>query len=476
MTVMEITASVDFKNYKIGEAGGVEKHNKREFETDSNEFVLDGRNSDLNRTLQIDKNGALHERLKDEIAEKNQHALEMFEAKKYGKARYKKEFIEDEYDYMSRKKAGIASAIIQVGSTDDYKKFLDAENIPYEFDEKVGFTYPDKTKLEPVIALYNETYKALHDEFLASGAFVAYTYDLHMDEGYPHVHAQYINDGVTAGGKRSLSTNASVAKFLEYEGVDVDTNSKSNLRKLREVTDKFLVDEFDKNLKKYRFKTKDATLVRRGDTNTKASSQERKQAMQQSALEIESLKKQIEVLEKEKEDAKLERDRARLERDGLQTKVNDLTTSKTTLEGEISTLQRDKETLETEKAAAIKERKEARKKVDVYRKATYALKKALMAFDVDEDTAHDFAHGREDKLPDGSVRNAGTVLLGQVVRKTLEVPKMPAKYADFDVKEEYFAKSDALRNSVNAVERTRRAVSKPTQAKPKKKPSHDLER
>lgn len=299
---MESTAGVNITNHTTGEAVGVEKHNKRELENDSNENINE-ENSDLNRSLAIDSMKNLHDRVKDEIDSKNANTIKQYTDKKYSRKQFEDNYIVDDLDYMSRGtgkskdgKKAVASLVIQVGGTKEYREFLDNENIPYDFDEQKGFTYPDKDKIERVADLYNDTYLSLHKELVASGAFIENSYDLHMDEGYPHVHDQLLNNGETANGNRSFSTNQSIAKFLEYEGLPVEvgsTSSKKNMRTFREFTDNYLIDEFNKNLESGKFKTRDVEFVRTGDDTKGVTPKRRKTAMQKSDAELKKANEKV---------------------------------------------------------------------------------------------------------------------------------------------------------------------------------------
>ena len=307
--MMRTTAGINLTNHTIGEAYGVEKHNKRELENDPNVTIND-ENSELNRSRKIDAKENLHERIKDEVNEKNKKVIKNYVDKKYSRKQFEKNYIVDDYDYMSRGtgkspngKLGVASLVLQIGGTTEYKKFLKNENIPFTFDEKKGFTYPDKDKIKEVADLYNATYEKLHEEFLKSDAFMEFSYDLHMDEGYPHVHDQLLNNGTTKTGNKSFSSNQSIAKFLEFEGLQVATGStasKQNMRTFREFTDNFLVDEFNKNLQKSKFKTRDVELVRTDDEVTGATPKRRKNAMQKTK---EEWKKNAVALQKAKVEA-----------------------------------------------------------------------------------------------------------------------------------------------------------------------------
>lgn len=299
---MESTAGVNITNHTTGEAVGVEKHNKRELENDSNENINE-ENSDLNRSLAIDSMKNLHDRVKDEIDLKNANTIKQYTDKKYSRKQFESNYIVDDLDYMSRGtgkskdgKKAVASLVIQVGGTKEYREFLDNENIPYDFDERKGFTYPDKDKIERVADLYNDTYLSLHKELVASGAFIENSYDLHMDEGYPHVHDQLLNNGETANGNRSFSTNQSISKFLEYEGLPVEvgsTASKKNMRTFREFTDNYLIDEFNKNLESGKFKTRDVKFVRTGDDTKGVTPKRRKTAMQKSDAELKKANEKV---------------------------------------------------------------------------------------------------------------------------------------------------------------------------------------
>lgn len=348
---METTASVDMKNYNVGEASGVEKHNKREYENDKNTFINNG-NTDLNREIIYDKNKVLHDRVADEIDAKNKNTIAQYTKKKYSRKQFESNYIVDDYDYMSRQKAGIASMVIQIGGTEEYKKLLDNENIPYTFDEKNGFTYPDKDKLEPVIDLYNKTYQALNDELLKSDAFIGYEFDLHMDEGYPHVHAQYLNNGTTAKGAKSFSSNQSVAKFLDYENLLVnDKDSRINFKRFREYTDNFLVDEFNKNLANSNFKTKAVTLVRKSNVDVKASSEQRKNAMTVS-------KNKLDNLSVEEKNLQSDVDVLKDERTVLHSDVDSLIQEKATIEADKATAEANKAIIEAENTEALRKLQE----------------------------------------------------------------------------------------------------------------------
>lgn len=441
--MIQATASTQLNNHTVGEAGGVEKHNERLYEKNKNEFI-NKQNEDLNVHANIDSLETLHQSLKDEINAKNKNVIENYTAGKYSRKQFEDKYIVDEIDFLSRAnskkepsgKKAIGSYIFQIGGTDFYRELLKRENIQHTFDEEKGFTYPNKDDLKKVVDLYNKTYQAVADKLAESGAFVPYTFDMHMDEGYPHAHAQFLNNGTTAKGARSYSSNQSIHDFLEYNGVKagpVGSRNANNMKLFRDYVDGMMMDEFNKNLAAGNFVTRDVQLVRTADTEVKAAAKSRKTAMQNSAKKINQLDDDVAKKSDTLKDLNSKVRDAKSDLLVMESQIDILKAEKKTLEEDAKTFKAQKKALDddrtkwaTEKVLAEQEADKASNKLtelnkgivdaESVRKASDVVKDVLLATGAPENVADGFAKGKVLNKSDGTKLHADEYLTNQIIK------------------------------------------------------------